>query len=48
MTREQSDELAALKVAFDRVKAFPESDPDGWAKMLDLRQAVERYLARFG
>lgn len=43
-----SDEMQRLRAAFERVKVFPESDPAGWAKMLELRQAVERYLERWG
>lgn len=37
-------ELEALREAYKRVANFPESDPQGWARMMDLRKAVEKYL----
>lgn len=43
-----SDEMQRLKRAYDRVKLFPEFNPDERAHWLELRQALERYLARWG
>lgn len=41
MTDEQ---LAELRKRFEAVALFPQHDPDGWRKMLDLRNTVERIL----
>ena len=40
------DEWERLRSAFDRVKEFPEFQPDERARWLDLRQAVEKVLER--
>lgn len=39
-----SDQLHRLQSAFDRVKEFPEFQPEERAHWLELRQAVEEYL----
>lgn len=41
-----SQEWENLRAAFDRVKEFPEFQPDERARWLDLRQAVEKVLER--
>ena len=46
--RRISPEIDRMKAAFDRVRDMPESQRDGWANMLELRQAVEKYLERWG
>lgn len=33
--------IATLRAAYDKVKAFPDASPEGWAWMLELRRAVE-------
>ena len=43
-----SPEKQRLDAAFERVKEFPEGRQSGWADMLELRQAVEKYLERWG
>lgn len=43
-----SEEMQRLKMAFDRVKAFPEFQPDERARWLELRQAAEKVLERWG
>jgi hypothetical protein len=43
-----SDEKLRLDAAFDRVADMPEHRKDGWSDMLELRQAVEVYLRRWG
>lgn len=42
------NEWDALRTAFDRVKEFPEFQPDERARWLDLRRAVEKLLERHG
>jgi len=40
-----SDEaLATLRHAYEKVKYYPENKPDGWAHMLNLRQAVSKLI----
>ncbi|MBL4858401.1 MAG: hypothetical protein JKY36_04280 [Erythrobacter sp.] len=43
-----SDEMTRLKASFDRVKEFPEFNPNERAHWLEMRQAVEMYLRRWG
>ena len=43
-----SDEMMRLKASFDRVKEFPEFNPNERAHWLEMRQAVEMYLRRWG
>lgn len=43
-----SDEFTRMQSAFDRVKEFPEFKPNERAHWLELRQAVEMYLRRWG
>jgi len=42
----ERNEDAAVRAAFDRVKAFPEDLPDEAARWLQLREAVKRVLAQ--
>lgn len=42
------NEWHRLLTAFDRVKEFPEFQPDERARWLELRQAVEQLLERHG
>ncbi|KPM23229.1 hypothetical protein AAJ72_10015 [Citromicrobium sp. RCC1885] len=44
----ESEEMQNLKAAYDRVKEFPERYSDERARWLAFRQAVERYLRRWG
>ena len=46
--RRASDEYTRMRAAFERVSDMPENRCDGWGDMLELRQAVEKYLARWG
>lgn len=48
MQRQLSPEMDRLRAAYERVKEFPEGQRNGWANMLELRQAVEKYLERWG
>lgn len=41
-----TDEAQRIVRAYDRVKYYPEGKPDGWAHMLELRQAVEAIVRR--
>lgn len=43
-----SDEFTRMLAAFERVKEFPEFKPNERAHWLELRQAVEMYLRRWG
>lgn len=43
-----SSEMSRMKAAFDRVSDMPEHKRSGWGDMLELRQAVEMYLRRWG
>lgn len=43
-----SDEFTRMNAAFERVKEFPEFKPNERAHWLELRQAVEMYLRRWG
>lgn len=43
-----SDEYSRMQAAFERVKEFPEFKPNERAHWLELRQAVEMYLRRWG
>jgi hypothetical protein len=40
------DEWQRVQAAFDRVKEFPEFNPNERAHWLELRQAVEKLLER--
>lgn len=42
------DEFERLRVAFDRVKEFPEFKPHERVLWLELRAAVEKVLERHG
>lgn len=46
--RKESPELARLQSAYEKVKEFPDARKGGWPDMLELRQAVERYLMIYG
>ena len=46
--RKKSPELARLQSAYEKVKDFPDARKGGWPDMLELRQAVERYLLIYG
>lgn len=46
--RKESPELARLQSAYEKVKEFPDARRGGWPDMLELRQAVERYLMIYG
>lgn len=39
-------DIERLRAAFDRVKEFPEFQPDERVRWLELRQAVEQFLER--
>lgn len=43
-----SDEKQRLDAAFDRLKEFPEFNPNERAHWLEFRQAYEAYRARWG
>lgn len=42
------DEMERLRIAFDRVKEFPEFLPNERVYWLELRAAVEKVLERHG
>lgn len=43
-----SDEMSRLRAAFERVSDMPEHSRNERADWLELRQAVEHYLRRWG
>ena len=45
--RHASDEYQRMQAAFERVSDMPENRRDSWGDMLELRQAVEKYLQRW-
>lgn len=46
--RRASNEMDRLKAAFERVSDMPEHKTDERARWLELRQATELYLRRWG
>ncbi len=46
LIKARNADIERLRAAYDRVKEFPEFQPDERARGLDLRQAVEKFLER--